>query len=325
MLTDTYNRIHDYLRISLTDNCNFRCTYCMPDENITLMPREHLMSREEIGAIASMFVGMGIKKIRLTGGEPTVRKDFIEIIRDLSLLPVELGLTTNGVLLDKYADDLLEAGMRSLNISIDSLDPVKFFKVTQRDMFARVWNNIMLCIDKGLKIKLNVVLIRGFNDDEAGDFVRLTRELPLHIRFIEFMPFDKNAWESYKVISNQTVLASLKEQFNLFKLDDGVHDTDKKFKVEGSRGSVSFISTLTDSFCPTCNRLRITADGKLKNCLFGSEETDILGALRRGEDIRPLVELSVQRKHKMLGGQFLDYGSLEAGTLHNRSMIKIGG
>lgn len=325
MLKDTHNRIHDYLRISLTDNCNFRCTYCMPEEDVRLMPGEHLMTREEIAGIAAAFVGMGVNKIRLTGGEPTVRKDFIEIVRDLSHLPVKLSLTTNGVLIDRYIDELIKAGVRSVNISIDSLDPEKFRQITQRDMFRRVWNNIELCVRLGVGLKLNVVLIKGFNDNEVFDFVELTRSLPLHVRFIEFMPFEKNAWQSFKVISNQQILNSLRDQYSLMKLQDAQHDTDKKFRVAGYRGTVSFISTLSDTFCPTCNRLRLTADGKLKTCLFGNEETDLLGAFRRGEELEHLVRQSLAKKHKMLGGQFLDYTSLDAESLQNRSMIKIGG
>lgn len=325
MLKDTYNRIHDYLRISLTDNCNFRCTYCIPDEVISLLPRKQLMQTEEIYSIAREFVNLGVKKIRLTGGEPLIRKDFSAILQQLSVLPVQLALTTNGVLLHRYKDDLLRYGVRSVNISIDTLDKNKFFQITKRDQFQKVCDNIKLCIREGIYVKLNVVLINGFNDDEVADFIHLTRDLPVHVRFIEFMPFDKNEWDQNKVVHNQTVLEDIQQKYSLFKLQDGKNDTDKKFGIFGHAGTISFISTLSNSFCKSCNRMRLTADGKMKNCLFGSEEFDILGAFRNGENIVPLIEQCVLNKKEKLGGQFEDYKQLDTDKLQNRSMIKIGG
>ncbi|WP_300487107.1 GTP 3',8-cyclase MoaA [Flavobacterium sp.] len=325
MLHDTYNRIHDYLRISLTDNCNFRCTYCMPDESISLIPQKKLMQADEIFSIAEIFTTLGVKKIRLTGGEPLVRKDFAAIIQRLSTLPVQLTITTNGVLLDRYKEVLQKAGIHSVNISLDTLDPVKFLQITQRDQFQKVWDNILMCMDHGIYVKLNIVLIKGFNDDEVFDFIKLTKSLPVHLRFIEFMPFDKNEWNKDKVVHNQLVLESVAQQYELFKLRDDKNDTAKKFGIFGHAGTVSFISTLSDSFCGTCNRMRITADGKMKNCLFGAEEFDLLGAFRKGENIIPIIERCLLKKHKMLGGQFDDYTHVDPDKLQNRSMIKIGG
>src|SRR5690606_32925394 len=166
---------------------------------------------------------------------------------------------------------------------------------------------------------------KGINDDEVFDFIDLTRDLPVHVRFIEFMPFYKNKWDKEKVVNNQEILSKISEKYSLFKLQDRKNDTDKKFGVWGHLGTVCFISTLTDSFCSTCNRIRLTADGKMKNCLFGTEEFDILGTFRRGENIIPLIEKAILRKHQKLGGQFNDYQNIQPELLENRSMIKIGG
>ena len=325
MLIDQYNRIHDYLRISLTDKCNFRCTYCMPDENISFMKHQHLMSTEEIFFFAKTFVDLGVKKIRLTGGEPLMRNDFGEIITKLSLLPVKLAITTNGYLIDKYLTDILNAGITSLNISLDTLDKDKFKSITQRDYFDRVWQNILLCIEHGIYVKMNVVVINGFNDDEIFDFVNLTKALPIHLRFIEFMPFALNNWDKDKVLSNQAILKSIEENYSLFKLQDQKSDTDKKFGIFGHAGTVSFISTLSNAFCSTCNRLRLTADGKIKNCLFGKEEFDILSAYRNRQDIVAIIKEAVYKKKEKLGGQFDDYTTLNPNEIENRSMINIGG
>lgn len=325
MLTDKFNRIHDYLRISITDNCNFRCTYCMPDENISFLKQQFLMSSDEIFAISKTFVDLGVNKIRLTGGEPLLRKDFGEIILKLSLLPIKIGITTNGLLIHKFLNEIVKSNISSINISLDSLNSEKFKFITQRNHFDKVWENIMLCLSKNIHVKLNVVIIKGTNDNELLDFVKLTKNLPIHIRFIEFMPFDQNNWSPQKVLSNHTALEIIKEKFSLFKLNDKRNDTDKKFGIFGHSGSISFISTLSDSFCSNCNRLRITADGKMKNCLFGKDELDIISAFRKGENIIPIIQKSISLKHEKLGGQFDDYNIIEPNVLKNRSMIKIGG
>lgn len=325
MLKDRFNRVHDYLRISLTDNCNFRCTYCMPDENVALMPRAQLMQSGEIFDIAKTFVELGVKKIRLTGGEPLVRKDFSTIVSQLATLPVELVMTTNGLLLDQYLPTLQQCGMKSVNISLDTLQKDRFRQITQRDAFDRVWENILRCIDAGMRVKLNVVLMKDVNDDEVAGFLDITRELPVHVRFIEYMPFDQNGWNKDKVVGSDTVLKTLSEKYTLYKLQDGKNDTDKKFGIFGHKGTICFISTMTDSFCGTCNRIRLTADGKVKNCLFGAEEFDILGALRGGEDVTQIIRTAIDRKHARTGGQFTDYAHIQPEQLENRSMIKIGG
>lgn len=325
MLKDRYNRIHDYLRLSITDNCNFRCSYCMPDEKMSFLKQRNLMSSEEIFEISKVFVQLGVNKIRLTGGEPLVRKDFGEIISKLSLLPIKIGITTNGLLIDNYLEEIKKADISSINISLDTLNTEKFKTITQRNHFAKVWENIKRCIQENIYVKLNMVVINGVNDDEIIDFVNLTKELPIHIRLIEFMPFDQNNWNKEKVLSNKIAFQKINEQFPLFKLRDGKNDTDKKFGIFGHSGTISFISTLSDSFCSTCNRMRITADGKMKNCLFGKEELDLISAFRKGENIIPIIEKSIFLKHQKLGGQFDDYENIQPHNLENRSMIKIGG
>lgn len=326
MLVDKFSRTHDYLRISLTDSCNFRCQYCMPDELMASLPNRHLMQVEEIETIAKTFVGLGVNKIRLTGGEPMVRKEFAEILRRLSKLPVEISLTTNAVLAHKYIDDLKAAGVRSLNVSLDTLNPETFKRVTKRDQFQQVWDNIMLLLNEGFRVKLNAVAISGIVEKEINDFVALTKDLPLHVRLIEFMPFEGNHWKSSEVITADRMLEWIREDYDIVKLKDEPHATAKKYKVIGHEGTFAFITTMSQHFCGDCNRMRLTADGKMKNCLFGKEEMDLLGTLRKGEPIEPLIRTSVVRKHAVMGGQFKDsFEKADASSLVNRSMIRIGG
>ncbi len=326
MLQDKFQRVHDYLRISLTDSCNLRCSYCMPEEKISCMPQQHLMQAEEIEAIARTFVDLGVRKIRLTGGEPLVRKDAKEIIRRLAAYPVELTLTTNGVLVDQFISTFKEAGIRSLNVSLDTLDELKFFKLTKRDVFRKVCDNIQLLIKEGFHVKLNVVVMKGVNETEVNDFIALTEKLPLHVRFIEFMPFDGNLWKNEQVYSAQQMLLDAEEQFSFIKLKDEKHATAKKYKVLGAEGTFAFITTMSTPFCGDCNRLRLTADGKMKNCLFGQDEFDLLAALRQGKSILPLINQSMQAKFEKMGGQFgKSYLETDGTTIINRSMIKIGG
>ncbi|PSL07336.1 GTP 3',8-cyclase MoaA [Cecembia rubra] len=326
MLKDQHNRIHDYLRISLTDSCNFRCAYCMPNEEIEVLPHSRLMSTEEIDQIAGIFVDQGIKKIRLTGGEPLVRKEFPEILKKLSRYPTELTMTTNGILVHKHIALMKEVGMRTLNVSLDSLNRNTFYKLTKRDQFDQVWTNILLLLQEGFRIKINAVALNGIIENEILDFVALTKKYPLHVRFIEFMPFAGNHWKVDKVITASQMLEMVKDKFEVVKLRDEPHATAKKYKVPGHEGTFAFITTMSEHFCGDCNRLRITADGKMKNCLFGKEEMDLLGTLRQGKDILPLIKLSVKRKHAILGGQFTsEYQKTKAEEIENRSMIKIGG
>lgn len=326
MLKDNFGRIHNYLRISLTDNCNFRCTYCMPQEEMEWMPQSRLMSADEIVELAEVFVELGVTKIRLTGGEPLVRKDAGDIIQRLSKLPVELSLTTNGILVPKYIDLLKESGVKSINVSLDTLSPEKFKRLTRRDQFQQVWNSIMLLLEEGFRVKINAVAMLGQIEDELVDFIQLTKKYPLHIRFIEFMPFQGNSWDSKKVLTAGEMLKIAGSKLDFKKLTDKPHSTAKKYKVSGYAGTFAFITTMSEHFCGSCNRLRLTADGKIKNCLFGKDELDLLSRLRNGEEVRSLIHESLAKKHAILGGQFsADYQLTQADKIENRSMIKIGG
>lgn len=290
------------------------------------MPQSHLMQPDEIDSIARTFVELGVRKIRLTGGEPLVRKGVADIIRRLSALPVELTLTTNGVLADKYIETFKEAGIRSLNVSLDTLQEARFFRLTRRDAFQQVWSNIQLLMHEGFHVKINVVVMKGINDDEIADFIALTKEMPLHVRFIEFMPFDGNHWNKDKVYSTKLMLQQAEDSFSFIKLKDALHDTAKKYKVLNSEGTFAFITTMSQPFCGDCNRMRITADGKMKNCLFGKDELNLLAAYREGNSIVPLIEKSLMMKFEKMGGQFkASYEQTDGATIQNRSMINIGG
>ena len=326
MLIDQFNRTHDYLRISLTDNCNFRCFYCMPEEEYEFTPASQLMQAHEIEAIAKIFVGLGVKKIRLTGGEPLVRKDAADIILALSKLPVTLTMTTNGARLHEFIPLLKQAGVTSLNVSLDTLQADKFQLITRRDQFQRVYDNIHLLLENDIRAKVNVVAMKDFNDHEINDFVRWTKDTPVHVRFIEFMPFQGNRWTSNKVLTWQQILQIVESEFSFLPLKDDLHDTAKKYIIPGHAGTFAVISTMSSPFCGTCNRMRLTADGKMKNCLFSKEETDLLTVFRNGQDIIPLIRQSIHAKAKELGGQFsADFEHIEASAIQNRSMITIGG
>lgn len=326
MLIDSHQRVHNYLRISLTDNCNLRCFYCMPEENYEFTPHSRLMQPDEIESLAKLFVENGVNKIRLTGGEPLVRKDAADIILRLAKLPVKLTLTTNATRLHDFVDVLEEAKVSSLNISLDTLDPDKFNIITRRDSFKKVMDNINLMIARNFHVKVNVVVMKGMNDHEINDFIAWTKEVPVHVRFIEFMPFEGNRWTSNQVFTWEEMLNEIRKKYQPVAIKGDIHDTAKKYLIEGHQGTFAIISTMSAPFCAGCNRMRLTADGKMKNCLFSQEETDLLSALRNGRDVLPLIQESILSKAKELGGQFTkDFEKIHTEDLHNRSMISIGG
>ena len=326
MIIDGYRRVHDYLRISLTDHCNLRCAYCMPNEEYDFTPDDRLMSTSDIEALSRIFVEMGVKKIRLTGGEPLLRKDADEILHRLSQLPVQLTITTNATRLHDHIDSLKAAGVRSLNISLDTLDRTRFQMLTRRDRFDRVMGNIERALHEGFQVKLNMVVMKGLNEQEIPDFVQLTKDKPLHVRFIEFMPFSGNHWGADKVFTWQNMLALISDRHDFMPLEHEANATSKKYQIPGHAGTFAVISTMSAPFCGDCNRIRLTADGKMKNCLFSRQETDLLGPWRRGEDIRPLIHQGIHDKKEMLGGQFTsDLASVHTEDMENRSMITIGG
>lgn len=326
MLVDSYDRIHNYLRISLTDNCNLRCMYCMPEDDYDFTPASKIMQADEIFQLAKIFVESGVQKIRLTGGEPLVRKDAADIIKKLSQLPVKLTLSTNATRLDQYFDVLKAANVHSINVSLDTLNADKFVFLTKKSQFDQVYKNIQLGVSLGFHIKINVVVMKGINEHEIIDFIELTKDQPLHVRFIEFMPFSGNHWSSDKVVSYKEMLQIVSAVYRFHPLEREKHDTAKSFAADGHVGTFAVISTMSANFCGDCNRMRLTADGKLKNCLFSKEETDLLTALRLGQEVLPLIKQSIGNKAKELGGQMQhDFMHVDADAIKNRSMITIGG
>ncbi|MGE5944684.1 MAG: GTP 3',8-cyclase MoaA [Flavobacteriales bacterium] len=329
ILQDSHGRDHAYLRISLIERCNLRCTYCMPEEGVQLSPKSHLMTYEEIYEIAKTFVKHGVTKIRLTGGEPLIRKDIPVILEKLATLPVELSITSNAITIDKFIDVLKANKVNKINVSLDSLDKEKFKHITRRDQFEKVYNNILLLVKEGFHVKVNAVLMKDFNDNEIIDFINFTKDLPISVRFIEFMPFDGNKWDMSKMVSYKEVMTYVNASFTedqIERLQDAPNDTSKNYKIKNYQGSFAIISSVTNPFCDSCNRLRLTANGQLKNCLFSSTESDLLTTLRQGNPIEPIIQKAVQAKFKIRGGMDT-LEKLQEPKLHNnnRSMITIGG
>eukprot|EP00899_Mesostigma_viride_P003891 jgi/Mesvir1/13502/Mv25217-RA.1 len=326
MLVDNFGRRHNYLRISITERCNLRCQYCMPEEGVELTPSSHLLSTQEILRIARVFVLGGVDKIRLTGGEPTVRKDLVDICRALTSLPGlrTLSMTTNGIVLASKLPALREAGLNALNISLDTLHEDKFVRLTRRKGHARVLQAVEAAMALGFDpVKVNVVVMRGINDDEVLDFVEMTRGAPINVRFIEFMPFDGNVWNVNKMVPYAELMDKIRAKYpHVYRLRDHVTETAKNFSIPGFRGSVSFISSMTDHFCAGCNRVRLMADGNLKVCLFGNSEVSLRDALRAGctdDELATLISAAIKRKKARHAGMF------ELAKTQNRPMIHIGG
>ncbi|XP_030615323.1 molybdenum cofactor biosynthesis protein 1 isoform X2 [Delphinapterus leucas] len=311
-LTDSFGRRHSYLRISLTEKCNLRCQYCMPEEGVPLTPKADLLTTEELLTLARLFVKEGVDKIRLTGGEPLIRPDVVDIVAQLHQLEGlrTIGITTNGINLARLLPQLQEAGLSTINISLDTLVPAKFEFIVRRKGFHKVMEGIHKAIELGYSpVKVNCVVMRGLNEDELLDFVALTEGLPLDVRFIEYMPFDGNKWNFKKMVSYKEMLDTLRQQWpELEKLPEEESSTAKAFKIPGFRGRVSFITSMSEHFCGTCNRLRITADGNLKVCLFGNSEVSLRDHLRAGaseEELRRIIGAAVGRKKRQHAELFL--------------------
>ncbi|TKY49508.1 Cyclic pyranopterin monophosphate synthase [Spatholobus suberectus] len=326
MLVDSFGRLHTYLRISLTERCNLRCQYCMPADGVELTPSPQLLTKAEILRLANLFVSSGVNKIRLTGGEPTVRKDIEDICLELSNLKGlrTLSMTTNGIALARKLPKLKECGLTSVNISLDTLVPAKFEFMTRRKGHEKVLDSINAAIDLGYNpVKVNCVVMRGFNDDEICDFVELTREKPINIRFIEFMPFDGNVWNVKKLVPYSEMLDTVMKQFtSLKRVQDHPTDTAKNFTIDGHEGRVSFITSMTEHFCAGCNRLRLLADGNFKVCLFGPSEISLRDPLRHGaedHELREIIGAAVKKKKASHAGMF------DIAKTANRPMIHIGG
>ncbi len=326
-LIDTYNRKIDYIRISVTDRCNLRCIYCMPSDGVREITHSEILTYEEIIRILSIATNLGIKKVRITGGEPLVRKGLPYLIKTISNLGAieEISLTTNGVLLKRFAKELKEAGLNRLNISLDSMDPKRYEEITKGNNLSDVWEGIRAAEELGFSpIKINMVPIRGFNDNEIKEFASLTFNKPYHIRFIEFMPTGaKDIWSKEKYISTKELKEAISELGELKPIkNEWGSGPAKNFKLLNAKGVIGFISAVSDHFCAGCNRLRLTSDGKLRPCLFSDSEIDLKKALREGcddDELQRLLLLGLQIKPEKHNINESDPNAIE------RPMSAIGG
>ena len=318
-MLDSYGRKINYLRISITDLCNLRCRYCMPEKGVCKVEHGDILTIEEIEQIAKTFVSLGIEKIRLTGGEPLVRNGVLKLVENISKLEglKDLAMTTNGVLLKKHAKDLKSAGLNRVNISLDTINSKKYSSITRGGRLKDVLEGIEEAQKVGLTpIKINIVLIGGFNDDEVEDFVKLTLTEDIDIRFIELMPIgEASTWALENFLSNEVVLKKVKELYKVEALDPSSPAT--YYKLPNGKGRVGIINPISCKFCDNCNRIRLTSQGKIKLCLHSNHEVDIKGALRRGENIEKLILESINNKpkeHKLEDGQYI-----------TKNMVQIGG
>jgi len=323
-LVDGFGRVHRDLRISITDRCNFRCTYCMPAEGLDWLPRENLLTFEEIERIAAVMVDrFGIDSIRLTGGEPTVRANLPVLVEKLAALGVDLALTTNGATLGLLADKLAAAGLRRINISLDSLRPDRFEQLTRRADLNRVLDGIDAALAAGLDpVKVNAVMMRGVNDDEIVDFARFGRDKGVEVRFIEFMPLDADlSWSSDKVVALDEIVSTVGDVFPLVPADRS-HSPAALWHYADGRGSFGVIASVTEAFCGSCDRVRLTAEGMFRNCLFAVQEHDLRELLRSGADDDALAAaIAGAVRDKWAGHAINQVHFIRPG----RSMSQIGG
>jgi cyclic pyranopterin phosphate synthase len=325
-LVDRFGRVASDLRLSITDKCDLRCTYCMPAEGLQWLPREELLSGDELERIVGLFVSLGVDTVRVTGGEPLVRADVVDVVGRLAKLGVhDLSMTTNGTRLVKLAEPLRAAGLQRVNVSVDSLRPDRFAAITRRDVLPKVLDGLAAAADAELfPVKINCVLQRDVNDDEILDFADFARTTGHHVRFIEPMPLDGDrAWRSSNVVPAAEIVATISAVHPLHSgTRTGVEPAiDYRF-VDGAPGSIGVIGSVTDPFCSTCNRLRMTADGQLRNCLFAHDETDLRTPMREGatnEELRDIVIKNVWTKQAGHGISNVNFQP------PNRTMSRIGG
>jgi GTP 3',8-cyclase len=315
MLLDPFHRKIDYLRLSVTDRCNLRCCYCMPEDGIPLIPHQEILTYEEILRAVRVFAAEGISKVRLTGGEPLVRKGIVDLVSGLSKIPgiEDLSLTTNAVLLGEFAGPLREAGLCRVNISLDSLRKEKFDRITRREKYDRVWQGIEAALKVGLRpLKINMVAMKGLNDDEIEDFARLTFELPVTVRYIEYMPAGTGKeWKEGDLLTVSMIRDRLEKMGRLLVIPAERWDGPaQRFHFEGARGEIGLIGPVSNHFCSRCNRLRLTPDGKIRTCLFSDREVEIRETLRAGgtdDELRECILTALRIKpegHQINTSQF---------------------
>lgn len=300
-LVDSFGRVHRDLRISVTDRCSFRCTYCMPEEGMTWLPKDQVLTFEELERVARVLtLRHGIRSIRLTGGEPTVRAHLPVLVAKLAALPVDLALTTNGATLRSVAAGLADAGLQRVNVSLDSLRPERFAELTRRDQLDDVLHGIDAALEAGLTpVKVNVVVVRGVNDDEIVDLAQFGRERGVTVRFIEWMPLDGgDAWTNEQVVTQAEIVDRIGAVFPLEPVHRGSEPAERFRYLDGG-GEVGVIPSVTRPFCEQCDRIRLTADGQLRSCLFSLEDHDLRGVLRSGgtdDDLSDAIEACVSAK-----------------------------
>ncbi len=317
-LVDEHGRVHDYLRVSIIEKCNLRCRYCMP-EDPEWTPKEDLCTTDELLELVDTFISLGVKKVRLTGGEPLVRHDVDIILKTLAERGVELAMTTNGILVDQYIALFEKCGLNRINVSLDTLKPNRFEMMTRRTGFEKVRANINKLLEREFELKVNAVIMRGVNDDELTDFVEWTRDIPLTVRFIEFMPFDGNRWDDNSMVPMAEIKDKIADKFMILRGKDGPNDTTKHYRVPGYKGQFGIISSMSEHFCGSCNRIRLLANGSMKNCLFSNDEVSLLQPLRQGEDLEPIIRDTILEKKPSHAGRF------RIAEEKNRSMVTIGG
>ncbi len=330
-LIDQHGRTFDYLRIAVTERCNLRCVYCMPEDGIGFTAGESLLTADEILRIIRVATTLGVNKIRITGGEPLVRKDILPIVSGAAKMSgiEDVHLTTNGLLLARHADDLLKVGLSGVNISLDTLNPDKFERITRRTGLEDVVASIRLAVRVGFpSVKVNVVAMRGENDDELLDFVALARELPITVRFIELMPFDTHqVWKTGRFLSAERIVKALGEVAPDLVDSDGSKTEKHIYSIPGHTGKVAVIPSFSRTLCEDCNRVRVTADGTVRNCLYSEREFDLRTVLREGGDDKAIVSVlkgAMWRKHRDGWDAQKANGKTFQGP-HRESMTQIGG
>lgn len=328
MITDSHGRVINYLRLAVTDRCNLRCTYCMPETGLNWLPRKDLMTHEEMIRICRLMVRMGISKIRITGGEPFIRKDLMPLLNDLHDIKGlnEITITTNGLLTEPYIPELKRLGIHRLNLSLDTLDPARFKAITRRDDLDRVLRTLDALLSQGLEVKINTVVMEGRNIEDIAALVTLTKSLPLSVRFIEEMPFNGGKEDISLKWNFAQILAHIKLHFpNLEKAQDAPYGTSLNYRVPGFKGSIGIIPAYTRSFCGSCNRLRLTPKGVLRTCLYEAGSFNLKDAIREGMGDNELqAQLMDAILHKPKDGWEAE-ADLITRKLEHQSMATIGG
>jgi GTP 3',8-cyclase len=326
-LTDSWGREIRSVRVSVTDKCNFRCKYCMPAEGLEWLPREEVLSFEEIARLVSVLAAMGVDEVRLTGGEPLVRRDLPVLVGMLGAIDAvrDLSLTTNGVLLDRLAGPLVEAGLTRINVSLDSLSHVRFAEITRRDALDRVLAGLAEAerYPELRPIKVNCVAVKGFTEEEVPALAELARRKPYVVRFIEFMPLDADeAWREDEVLTGGEIRALIEKHWRLEEIPAKPSSTARRFRFTDGAGEIGFVNPVSEPFCSSCDRIRLTADGQLRTCLFSRREWDLKGPLREGASEEQLADrIRFAVRHKELKHKINDAGFVRA----SRSMSQIGG